>query len=50
MRVVDIIWTLGGAANGVRASKGGQAVQMERVTAACKAPKDRVVANINGQC
>ena len=46
---MDVIWTLGGSANGIRASKGGQAIQMERVAATCKAPEDGVVANINGQ-
>jgi len=41
---------LGGSANGIRASEGGQAVQMERVVAACKVPKDGVVADVDGQC
>ena len=45
---MDVIWTLGGSVNGVRASKGGKTVQMERVAAVCKAPKDGVVADVNG--
>jgi len=49
MRVMDVIRALGGSANGIRASEGGQAVQMERVVAVRKAPKDRVVADVNGQ-
>ena len=48
MRVMDIIWTLGGSANGIRASEGGEAVQMERVAAMCKPPKNGAVAHING--
>ena len=46
--VMDIIRTLGGPVYGMRPSKGGQAIQMERVAAMCKPPKDRAVAHING--
>jgi len=45
--VMNIIWTLGGPANGIRTPKGGQAIQMERVTTVCKPPKNRAVAHIN---
>jgi hypothetical protein len=47
MRVMDIIWTLGGSVNGVRASKGGEAVQMERVATVRKAPKDGMMADVD---
>jgi len=45
---MDVIWTLGGPTNSIRASKGGQAIQMERVAAMCKPPKNRAVAPIKG--
>jgi hypothetical protein len=37
--VMDIIWTLGDPTNGIRASKGSQTIQMERVAAVCKPPE-----------
>jgi len=45
---MDIVGTLGGPANGIRTSKGCQAIQMERVATVCKPPKNRAVAHING--
>jgi len=45
---MDVIRTLGGPVNGIRTSKWGQAIQMERVAAMCKPPNNRAVAHING--
>jgi hypothetical protein len=47
--VMDIIWMLGHPTNSIRASKGGQTIQMERVAAVCKLPKNREVSRINGR-
>ena len=45
---MDVIRTLGDPTNGIRASKVGQTIQMERVAAVCKPPKNREVCRING--
>ena len=46
---MDVIWTLGDPINGTGAPKGGQTIQMERVVAVCKPPKNReVISRING--
>ena len=42
-----VIRTLSDPANGIRASKGGQTVQVERVAAVRKPPKNREV-RVNG--
>jgi hypothetical protein len=40
---MNVIRTLGDPANGIRASKGGQTVQVERVAAMRKPPENREV-------
>ena len=39
--VMDVIRTQRGPANGIRASKWGQTIQVERMAAVCKSPKNR---------
>jgi hypothetical protein len=46
--IMVVTWTLSGSANGIGLSKGGQAVQVERVAAVHKVPKNGVMANVNG--
>ena len=47
--IMDVIWTLGDPINCIRVSKGCQTIQMERVAAVCKPPKNREVFHrING--
>ena len=42
---MNVIWTLGGPANSIRASEGGQTVQVERVAAVPEPPKIREVVH-----
>jgi len=45
---MDVTWTVGDPANSIGLPKGGEAVQVERVVAACKVPKNGMVADVDG--
>jgi len=46
--IMDVTWTVGDPANSIGLPKGGEAVQVERVVAACKVPKNGMVADVDG--